>query len=155
MDQTYFLGFSILFGFLRMTEFIRPGDCQASPEVFNKYTALSSRIAQHQSMTRVDGPSDTLGIARWWLDEMQQGQEKYESQGEHVSRCFIAFIKFMKLTDNQRKAVINGVTVRKTPYRGDEYELYVSIVKAKMEDDKNPDFRKGVIKKMRSMRIGK
>ena len=138
-----------------MTEFIRPGDCQASPEVFNKYTALSSRIAQHQFRALLNGPSDTFDLARWWLDDMQQGQEKYESQGEHISRCFIAFIKFMNLTDNQRKAVIKGVTVRNTPYRGDEYELYVGIVKAKMEDDKNPEFRKEVIKKMRSMRIGK
>jgi len=138
-----------------MTEFIRPGDCQASPEVFNRYTALADRITQHE-YRHMDGiPSDTFDLARWWLDDMQQGQEKFESEADHISRCFIAFIKFMNLTDKQRRAVIKGVTVRHTPYRGDPYELYVEIVKAKMEDDKNPDFRKGVIKKMRSMRIGK
>lgn len=136
-----------------MTEFIRPGDCQASPEVFNRYTALSDRIARHEYRKMEGIPSDAFDASRWWLDDMQQGQEKFESEAEHISRSFIAFIKFMNLTDKQRLVVIKGVTVRNTPYRGDPYKLYVEIVKAKMEDDKNPDFRKGVIKKMRAIKV--
>ncbi|MHA1832459.1 MAG: hypothetical protein ACTSV7_00590 [Candidatus Baldrarchaeia archaeon] len=136
-----------------MTDFIRPGDCQASPEVFNRYTALAGRIAQHEFRALLDGPTDAFDLGRWWIDDMQQNQEKYESQSEHVSRCFICFIRFMNLSDIQRKAVIKGVTVRKTPYRGDGYDLYVSIVKTKIEADKNPRFKEEVIKKMRAIKI--
>lgn len=136
-----------------MTEFVRPDNKQPQAEAFNKYQSLAGRISSHEYKPMPEGfPRESFDVARWWLDTMQTKQEKYESPADHVSRAFIAFVKFMNLDQKQRAAIIKGVTVRKTPYRGDSYEVYVAIVKAKMKDDENPDFRKETIKKMRAMR---
>ena len=137
-----------------MTEFIRP-DNKQSVEVFNPYTALAGRISSHEYKPMPEGfPHESFDVARWWLDTMFEKQDKFENAAEHVSRSFIAFVKFMNMGQKKRSAIIKGVTVRKTPYRGDSYDVYVAIVKAKMKDDENPNFRKETIKKMRSIKVG-
>lgn len=139
-----------------MTEFQRPGECRAAQATYNKHQALSERISAHLkgSLPKVC-PQEVFDCAGWWLDYMQTGPDKFESQSDHCTRAFLAFAQFLMLTDQQRAAVVKGVTVHKMPYRGDSYDIYVGMVKGKIEDGENPDFRKEAIKKMQSIRIGK
>ena len=138
-----------------MAKFERPNNNKEQPQEFDRYQWLSRRISEFQYRPLKGGPEGSSHIATWWLNKMQTGKDRFESEAQHAARALIAFQRFVRLDDSQRAGVIKGVTVRGCAYRGDEYDQYVEIVKSKIENENNPDFKAEVIKKMKSLRIGK